>query len=474
MLANSAFAAHVLLGGTGRCDITPAPGTPQGGWGAQLHERGSGEDMPLRATALALEQAGTRVLILDADAIGFDPGWTAKIIDAVASLTGVPKSCIRFSCSHTHSGPNTFRLKNISRGLDMVTDYLECLPRRIAGAAWQALQCLQPVRIAGARGECRINRNRRVLTPEGECVVGVNEDAPADPTLFTLRLDSEEGDTVATIVHYACHPTTVGWQSDRFTPDFPGPAREIVEQQLGGHCLFLQGAAGDLGPRRGFTGDLSVYRKLGRELGLAAASLAVGIDTHPQSARFNSVMPSGANIAEYEYDLLPNANPRCEVLMRSIQLPLRNFPSRDELEAEFEALLGEARRLKESGEQHSAQRAQARATQMGWRLENATNYGGQRETPWPMQVIRIGPVVLVSIAGEPFSSIGQRIRNASPFPFTLFSGYSNGGFGYIPDRQAYNVGGYEVEATPFSPDAADKVVDEALKALTELFQKDPA
>jgi neutral ceramidase len=465
---------QTLLAGTGRTDITPAPGTPQGGWGAQTHERGTGADMPLYVTALALAQGETRILILDADSIGFDADWTAKILDTVATRTAIPKTHIRFSCSHTHSGPNTFRLKNISTGLDMALAYLENLPGQIAEAASQAIKNLQPIRIGAAKGECRINRNRRVLTPTGECVVGINEQAPADHTLQVLRLDREDGSTLASIVHYACHATTAGWQCDRFTPDFPGPTRQLVEQQLGGHCLFLQGAAGDLGPRRGFTGDLSIYHQLGKELGLAAASLATTIDTHPEAARFVSVMPSGANIAQYEYDALETAPPHCRILTRTIQLPLRTFPGKEKLAAEFEALSREVRRLKETGDTAAAQRTQAQATQMGWRLENARLYGGQRETPWPMQIIRIGPIALVSAAGEPFSSIGQRIREASPFPFTLVSGYSNGGFGYIPDSPAYTTGGYEVEATPFSPDATDTVVNEALKSLNEIFQEEQA
>lgn len=471
MQADTPDKTHALLAGTGRCDITPAPGTPQGGWGAQTHERGTCADMPLFVTALALQQGETRILILDADSIGFDAEWTAKILQAVANLSDIPESHIRFSASHTHSGPNTFRLKNISDGLDMAVAYLEGLPQRIAGAAWQALQSLEPVRAGAAKGGCRINRNRRVVTPAGECVVGVNEEVAADHMLHVLRFDRADGSTVASIVHYACHPTTVGWQCERFTPDFPGPMRQIVEQQMGGRCLFLQGAAGDLGPRRGFTGDLSIYRQLGKELGLAAASLATTIDTQPQTARFVSVMPSGANIAQYEYDAVAAASPKCRILSRALQLPLRDFPAKEKLTAEFETLRREARRLKEAGDKDAARRVQAQATQMGWRLENAKLYSGQRDAPWPMQIIRIGHAALVSIAGEPFSSIAQRIREASPLAFTLVSGYSNGGFGYIPDRQAYAVGGYEVEATPFSPDAADTVVDEALKSLHEIVQE---
>src|SRR5579863_9359695 len=126
--------ATYLMAGTGRCDITPAPGTPQGGWGAQTHQRGLGADLPFYATALVLSNSNVAVAIIDVDAIGFDNEWTARIIDAVAGLTKLPREAIRFSCTHTHSGANTFRLGTIGEGLDMVLAYLEGLPSRIAGA----------------------------------------------------------------------------------------------------------------------------------------------------------------------------------------------------------------------------------------------------------------------------------------------------------------------------------------------------
>lgn len=457
-----------LLAGTGRCDITPAPGTPQGGWGAQVHTRGIAADMPMLATALALSDGASTFLLIEADAIGFDQEWTARIVDVVEKLTAVPRNNIRFSCSHTHSGPNTFRLGNISVGLDMVMDYLESLPHRIAAAAWQSLQQMQPVYTGTTVGKCFINRNRRVRTPSGEVVVGVNDEAPSDPTLGVTRFDREDGSALATILNYACHPTTVGWQSDRFTPDFPGPARAIVEQQLGGHCLFLQGAAGDLGPRRGFTGDLAVYRHLGQELGLAAASLARSIDPLAHRAELQSVMPSGANIAQYIY--VPTApTQHCAMLSQTLRLPVKKLPPEEEIARELERLRGRVQHLRDAGEREQMLLMQAKATQMGWRLENSRRYARQSTTEWPMQVIRIGSTALVSFAGEPFSSIGERIRAQSPAEHTFVSGYSNGGFGYIPDREAYRSGGYEVEATPFSEDAADIAVDEALRAIRKLF-----
>src|SRR2546427_518483 len=183
-----------LRAGTGRCDITPAPGTPQGGWGAQTHQRGLGADLPLYSTALVVSDSSQSVAI--------------------------------------------------------------------------------------------INVNRRFRAPNGQMVVGRNWSGAVDPTVKVIRFDDLEENPVATIVHYACHPTTMAWQCQYVTPDYPGVVRQVVEQQVGGTCLFLQGATGNITPRRGFTGDLKVYRRLGKILGLEAAKIATSIETLPRRERF--------------------------------------------------------------------------------------------------------------------------------------------------------------------------------------------
>jgi hypothetical protein len=457
-----------LLAGTGRCDITPAPGTPQGGWGAQTHQRGSGADMPFYATALVLSDGEEPAAIVDVDAIGFDREWTDKILEAIVDLTGLRRERIRFSCTHTHSGPNTFRLATISEGLDMALGYLESLPRRIAAAVWQARENLRPARCAAGAGSCAINVNRRLRLSDGAVVVGRNWPGVTDPTLRVVRFDDLDERPLATIVHYACHGTTMAWQTRMFTPDFPGPARQVVERQVGGTCLFLQGAAANLTPRRGFTGDCAVYRRLGKIVGLEASRIALEIETLPRRERFLGVMPSGAPIALYEDEPVEEEPPPFRVAQRMIRLPARKFRPPEELEAEAAALVAEMNRLRRQGTENELRLATAKATQAGWRAGDARLYYGQEWIEWEMQCIRIGPLALLSVAGEPFIEIAQRIVAESPFEHTLVSGYSNGGFGYIPTREAFAEGGYEIEATPFSPDAADALVAEAVRLLREM------
>ncbi len=460
---------HQLLAGTGRADITPAPGTPQGGWGAQTHQRGFGADLPFHATALALQDSRQSVIIVDVDSIGFDPEWTLRILTAVSSLTGLPVANIRLSCTHTHSGPNTFRIPVITEGRDMILEYLEGLPLRIAGAAWQALQHLRPVRIGAATGACDFNMNRRQQLPDGRVVVGRNPAGPVDRTVRVVRLDSLDEQPVATIVHYACHPTTIGWDATVATPDYPGMAKRIVEQQVGGACLFLQGATGNIGPRLGFTGDLTIYRRFGKLLGLEAAKLALGIDTLPREPRFTGVQESGAAIALFDDVPVEPAPPALAVQSRYLSLPLKTLPEPEIAEAEAAALRQQVARLRREGTEAEIRAATAMATQAGMRADRARLYHGRSHIEWQLQGIRIGPIALISIPGEPFIEIGQQIAARSPFAHTLFSGYSNGGFSYLPVREAYAAGGYEVETSPFAPGAAEVVVEESLRMLEDLW-----
>lgn len=458
----------MLLAGTGRSDITPAPGTPQGGWGAQLHQRGIASDLPFLATALVLQEASTQVAILDIDAIGFDGAFTSRILSEIEKLCGLPRSHIRLSCTHTHSGPNTFRLAMIREGLDMVQQYLDQLPGRIAGAVWQAQQRLRPVRMGAATGSCSINAGRRVRLTDGRMGVGVDENALVDRTVRVVRFDDEHGQAVASLLHYACHPTTIAWQSEHFTPDYPGVARQVMERELGGHCLFLQGAAGNLGPRVGFTGDLSVYRKAGRILGLEGARLALEIETHPTRRTLRGFQESGAPIALYDYEPLPAEECPLRVAYRLAPLPVRAFPQPAEAEAEAEKLRAQCSRIRTDGTEAEIRVATAMATQAGTRSELARLYHGKPTVGWPLQTFRIGPLALIAVAGEPFAETGLEIAARSPFVHTLFSGYTNGGFGYIPTRQAFHEGGYETDVSPFSEDAAEVLAAAALDQLNEV------
>jgi hypothetical protein len=60
------------------------------------------------------------------------------------------------------------------------------------------------------------------------------------------------------------------------------------------------------------------------------------------------------------------------------------------------------------------------------------------------------------------------VKARSPFPHTLFSGYTNDYLGYLPTADAYPDRGYEVDTSPFRPGSGERVVESSLALLNAL------
>jgi hypothetical protein len=208
-----------------------------------------------------------------------------------------------------------------------------------------------------------------------------------------------------------------------------------------------------------------VYRRLGTILGHEGAKLAWNIDTQPTRLVLRRIQESGARIGIYDEVPVGRPSNALRVINAMVLLPTRSQPDPDEMERQAQARRDELKQLLPTGTVQEIRDATARATQAGMASDRARLYHGKTTFPLPVQVIRIGETALVGMAGEPFSAIGVRIKEKSPFEHTLVSGYTNGGFGYIPTREAFSQGGYEVETTPYSEDAADALVTAVLGLL---------
>ena len=463
--------------GVARIDITPPPGIAHAGWGAQTHQRAAGVDLPLWATALALSDGDETVVIVDIDLVYLWEAEASKALQAVAALTGLPQSHIRLSYTHTHSGPVTGSgwTSWFTEGAEMVEAYDESLPHRIAGVGWEAIKNLVPARVAAGRGSCGIAVNRRFQRPEdGTVVVGRNWDGPTDKEVQVVRVDDLSGQPLAAVVNYACHPITVGPDCELITPDYPGVVKRVVEDATGATCLFLQGAAGDIGPARGVARHgLHEYERLGAILGHEASRVWWELELPRRQEAYISTLESGAPLAVYEEEPIEDTEVGLRVGTRSMQLPIKGLPAPEQLEAD---LAGHLKRLDELRTKDAGEEAIIQATMLAkrakMRADMARQLQGQTHRDFEAQVFTIGDrIALAAIPGEPFVEIGLQIKRQSPIKHTLFSGYSNVGWAYIPVAEAYPEGGYEVEVTPFSPDAAGIVVTETLSLLDEVSQR---
>lgn len=466
-----------LLAGVGRADMTPPVGIAHVNWGARTHDRAEGIDLPMLATMLMLEQGGTRAAIIDLDFLLMNSDDSREIRGLVAKATGLAPDAIRLSFTHTHSGPpwqtQGFGTGAQLPGMELVPAYRETVKAAIVAAARAARAALRPARVAAGFGRSEVTVNRRLELPGGRVVVAQNWDGYRDPVLSVVRIDELDERPIATIVGYSTHPIVLAHENRFISPDYPGHLKRTVEAALGGHCLFLQGCAGDQIPREALVADLGAPKRIGTEIGLDAARVAIGLRTRSVKRRFDRVVESGAPLGIWVEDEQPMAPPVLAVESRRLALPVRNYGDVEQLDAEAQAA-GDA--VKALDKSIATPAEIAAANFKAKRAQMSAHWGrycaNRRAVDLELHGIRIGDAVLMGAPLEPFSRIGVEIRDAKAAPMVHFGGYTNGWDGYVPNAEDFRSSGYEVEwATPYAPEAATVLVREAQRLAKDLMAR---
>ena len=456
-----------LNAGVGRTDITPPLGIAHAGWGAQTHQRAEAVDMPFFCTAFVAAKGDLEVAIVDLDLIWLMPELDSAVREAISTRCSIDPNNIRISYTHTHSGP-IIDFTWMTEGDELIPPYVAELPQKVAETVYRARNDMRPARVGAGSGECANNVNRRMTNSEGNIFCGRNWDGYVDREVLVIAVDDLDEKPLATIVNYACHGTTIGPPNRSLTPDFPGPMRKTVERNIGGLCLFLQGATGNIGPVNGFSDDVNVYRRAGHRLGIEAARVRLDIDPVPRKEELVRILPSGAELGIYEDKPAGEPDSSLAVLNANLELPVREYPPVGEAQAEFDtrkAALVEARK---TGDQSKIAQAAWPARRAELALHHARLFGGGKVDLW-IQAMRLGSVALVAMPLEPFGEIGAAVKQSSPAAYTAFSGYSNGYFGYMPTADAYPKGGYEVTTSPYQPDAATRLAEACTEVLNRLW-----
>jgi hypothetical protein len=456
--------------GVGRVTITPPLTAPHASWGAQVHVLPDGVDADLWATALVVSDGETTAAWIDLDMVIVYRPESDAIREAVANALDIPPQNVRVSVTHNHAGPPPSAWNWTRQGQEALDGFYALLPEYAAGAARLARQGMRPARVAVASGESRVAVNRRETAPDGRPVTGVNPEGIIDPQVFVLRIDERDGGPLAAVVGYTMHPTTLGPTNRLVSPDWPGHLKRTVETLTGATCLFAQGATGNVGPGPdGYTDDVGVVRRLGKQVGCEAVRVYLGLDLPAARHRHERVWESGAPLGKWTRETLPEEAPVVHVLSRDIALPLIAQPPLDEARARVEEAQARLDELKHRGAPASDIEAATFATKRAnMALSRAATYGGKQDFPAELHMLRIGPAVFAGTEGEPFAEIALAIKADSPFPATWFGGYTGGWAGYIPTPDDYPLGGYEVDTSPFAPEAAGRLVEETLAALRDL------
>ncbi|MCP4640954.1 MAG: hypothetical protein GY851_10995 [bacterium] len=405
----------MLKVGIAKIDITPPLGTRLAGYG--IPERPAEEVLdPLYATAIVFKQGRIKAahVTLDLCLVGNED--TERMRSLAAKRSDIPAKNINVGTTHTHSGPQTMTFEGWG---DKDQAYLKSLIPRVAKAVAKANKGVVPVRVGIGTTETRVGINRRAANRDhvNSMAVSACDDGPYDSTMTVVRFEGKDG-PVATLIHASAHGTAMG-ANRLVSRDWPGVMIDRVESQTKAPAIFINGSFGDTGPRTNYV------------LEPGAFSAGVGDGIHA----VNEVGYRGASDALWTYQGIKHFadDYALKVCTETLQLPLAPLPTLEEAQA----------KLKEFEPQKNEWGSGMCNYRYWKRVIAAHGKPAPSHRPFRQTVIALGPVALVPLPGEPFTSINLRTRRFSPFQHTLTCGSTNGWIVYIPDREGRHRGGYE-------------------------------
>ena len=433
---------NTLVAGAAAVNISPNRSMHLFGY-PHVERYSTGVHDPLLSSALYLRNGDTKTLFIANDIIFVSKALVARARGHIHQATGIPAGNILISVTHTHSGPGTIPYaSNEADPTVPVPDeaYLQQLEDGIVEAGVQAYAAQQSATLGFA-------------TADASCV-GTNRRDPADvahPEMpIVLVRNAETNDALALMCICSMHPTVLHEDSTLISGDFPGLARNYIQQEvLSKDCVVLHhsGASGNQSPRHVVESTtFAEAKRLGDNLGKAVQEAIQNI--------------------EYRTEL----NIHCS--QNEVDLPLRSFVSETEATAALQVAQDHFAHLQQIDAPRAALRTAecdvfgAEETLTLARVASTGRLEAYAQTCMPAEVQRItlGPWDFLAMPGELFVEFALDIEYAFPnaHVITLANGELQG---YLVTEESVQEGGYEASNALFaSPEGGNRLV-EAAKAL---------
>ncbi|MBM4018805.1 MAG: hypothetical protein FJ288_10830 [Planctomycetes bacterium] len=409
--AVSAEPPDALRAAAARKDITPAKPVTLAGY-ASRKDLSQGVHDPLCARVVAFEHGGRRLVLVSTDSIGFYDGTADSTRKAILAACRLEPSELFLAAIHTHSAPSL--TLNSEKGHPNNVEYTRTLQAQLVDAVREALAALSPAEIAAGSGSSPVGVNRREPAKDAagnpRIILGRNPAVLTDREVQVLRVSrAGTGDLAAVLFAYATHSTAMGPKNYLVGGDVHGLAEQFLERRLGAGVVApaFAGASGDIDPW------FRVLPKFDTDGGWVPEPVLMGTMLGEEVVhvlnRMQKPVAAGPVRTAFKTLSLPG-KPRGQTAETAADAPV-----------EFNVTAG-----------------------------------------------RVGETAFVGLGGEVFNDIGRAVKAASPFPHTFIITHCNGAAGYLPTRESYPAGGYEVQSSPFAPAAAEKVVHEVLLMLRDL------
>lgn len=429
------------------CDITPPANIYHRMWGAAKHERATGVHRPLRATVtvFASLEGNERQILLALDHCVMGATEHANLVTQAAEIGGVAKEEILVVFSHTHgAGLMGLDRANLPGG-DLIPPYLQSLSEKAGALIRDAIASLKPAGIVYGCGKCSLATHRDFWDGT-QFVCGHNPGVPADDTVIVARVSDDAGQTLASIVNYACHPTTLAWENTLISPDYIGAMREVVERDTGAPCLFLQGASGELGPREGFVGDTAVADRNGRELGYAALAALTALPAAGTAFVYAGPVVSGATLGSWKHQPIATASKTAWKLQRWHE-PLSyraGQPTASQVQNDLDELQLQEAAARTAGDETRAADLRALGERKNRLLHRLAQLPPGDTFPLQVALWHIGDAIWLGVQGESYNLLQTELRRRFPDRIIIVASIAaDWGASYLPPRDLYDTGIYQ-------------------------------
>ena len=240
--------------GFGKVDITPTEPVHLASYGDADTRISEGNLHPMYALTIVLEdEDGTRMVLTTTD---LSQGGNRMILDELRPMVkeqlGIESQYFVIGGTHNHNAPDygyndTYDLK-----------WKDVYKNGVLDSIRMAIEDLAPATIEIGRTETQnLTFVRRYLLENGEWS-GDNSNYNHNSTIVSHETEADEEMQLVRFVREGDHKdiVIVNWQAHAakhghtnfLSADYPGPLRDKVEAELDVHCVFYQGACGNLNP----------------------------------------------------------------------------------------------------------------------------------------------------------------------------------------------------------------------------------
>jgi neutral ceramidase len=404
--------------------------------GSILPGKATGQEGELRAVAVVLEKSPhPKVAIVACDILMITRDLLDPVVAEIEKTTGIPASHVLINCTHTHHAPSTVKVHGYGRNETFCKEVqkriLEAVQKADANLAKQTEDCQFHFALGH---EDTIGQNSRQMLSDGSIYwTGERGDfvrptGPFDPELPVLAFRDGAGKMLALMYNHSTH--TIGLRTGgKRSPSFYGLAAQELEQDLGGVVSFLEGASGST--HNLFVPSLTAITKMKQ------------------------------TVSETLAKAQPREVHRIAALKQPFVFKVRQF---DEAREEYAVTTYCQKRM--------PTRAEDTAKVFRNMRKELAPLQGQERTTW-IQTMVIGDVAIVGVPAEFFTKLGLDIKNRSPYRHTYIAELANDWIGYIPDEDAFKLGGYQVWTGFHSyaaPGTGERLVDEVVDMLKRLSE----